>query len=310
MKNVLVLVGAACLAVASPSAGQSREARERDLRELQADLANLDEDLESLRPDERGAERLRERAEEIREETIYLKVKMRRHQRDGGSGTGVDRDEVADLRASIDDLREQIAAGRRRDTRAVRLDEGTEIVVRLDDALSSRTARVEDRFEASIARPVRAEGRLAIPAGTRVRGIVTSAEPARRPSRSGRLELDFDSLYVDRARLDLRGRVVSVGQDDQSNRQTTEKKAGLGAVLGGVLGGILGGKDLLVIGAVLGGGGAVVASKGEDVELPAGTLVTIRLERALTVPKPASTPQRERDSDDALDENERVPKKR
>ena len=39
----------------------------------------------------------------------------------------------------------------------------------------------------------------------------------------------------------------------------------------------------LLIGVLVGGGGAVVASKGDDVELPAGTVVNLRLERPVAV---------------------------
>jgi hypothetical protein len=52
-----------------------------------------------------------------------------------------------------------------------------------------------------------------------------------------------------------------------------------------VLGGILGGKKGALLGVIIGGGGAVVASKGEDVELPEGTVVVMRLERELVVPR-------------------------
>jgi hypothetical protein len=34
---------------------------------------------------------------------------------------------------------------------------------------------------------------------------------------------------------------------------------------------------------LVGGGGAIAASKGEDVELPEGSVLTLRLERPLTV---------------------------
>lgn len=278
----LILVGwlaGSSFAVASPD-----DARPSDLRELQADLVNLDEELASIDAEQPSASRFRERAEEIREETIYLKVKMRRHQRAQGAGTGVDYDEVEQLRRSIDDLRDEIAAGQQRDTRELVLPEGTEMVVRLEDALSSRTARPEDRVTATVAQPVRTGRRTAIPAGVRVRGVVRDVEAARRPSKSGRLELEFDTLYLGRERLDLRSRVVAI--DDQlADRRTTERKAGIGAVLGGALGAILGGAKGAIIGVVLGGGGTVVATKGDDVELPAGTLVTIRLTRPLTVPE-------------------------
>ncbi|MCG6922678.1 MAG: hypothetical protein LJF15_16560 [Acidobacteria bacterium] len=53
--------------------------------------------------------------------------------------------------------------------------------------------------------------------------------------------------------------------------------------MGGVLGGILGGKKGAIAGILVGGGGAVAATKGDDVELPAGTVLTVRLERPLII---------------------------
>src|SRR5207244_2121441 len=94
------------------------------------------------------------------------------------------------------------------------LDTGTDIQVRLEQSLSSRTARLEDRFEATVVRPVRAGGRVVIPTGSRVRGIVQAAEPAERPAKSGRLDLGFDSLTVPGgSRMDIRTRVISIKAD-------------------------------------------------------------------------------------------------
>jgi hypothetical protein len=286
MKQIVVPALAFVLSLATlPARAQSRdEARPRDLQRLQEDLANLDEDLQALEQRDPKADTFRKRADEIREETVYLKVKMRRHQKSGREGTGVLYDEVSDLRKSIADLREDIDRSFARQSGELRLREGSEVLVRLDEPLSSRTARREDRFEASVFRPVRAEGTIAIPAGTRIRGIVRDCEPAERGSKSGKLDLDFDALYLDRQRLDIRGRVMAVRQDDEDHIDTKEK-AGIGAVLGGVVGGILGGKKGAIAGILIGGTGAVVATKGEEVDLPAGAILTVRLDRALVIPR-------------------------
>ncbi len=287
MRSPIAVPLAFCLALgALPVRAQARdEARPRDLQRLQEDLKNLDDDLQALDPGVQRANALRARADEIREEVVYLKVKMRHHQRSAREGTGVLYDEVNDLRRMIADLRDDIEqAGERSSAREIRVREGTEVLVRLDEGLSSRTARREDRFEASVARPVRGEGGLALPAGTRLRGIVRAAEPAERPSKSGRLELDFDALYLDRTRLDLHSHVVAVHDEDDDHLDTREK-AGIGAVLGGVLGGIIGGKKGAIAGVVIGAGGAVAATKGDDIDLPAGTLVTIQIERPIVVPR-------------------------
>jgi len=290
MRGIIALTTALAIGPTDfPVAAQPREdvpsrdeARPRDLQRLQDDLANLDEELQGLDTGDRDAESFRERADQIREEVVYLKVKMRRHQKEDREGTGVLYEEVADVRTAIAGLREDMErafSGSRRD---VTLDEGTEFFVRLEAPLSSATARPEDRFEASVPQPVRAGRSTAIPAGTRIRGIVTDVEPAHRPSKGGRLELAFDAIYLGRARLDIRARVISIDEDQDG--PGTAGKAGIGAVLGGVLGGIFGGKKGAIVGTILGGSGAVVGTKGDEVNLPEGTLIRVRLDRPLTIP--------------------------
>lgn len=259
------------------------EARPRDLQRLQEDLANLDDELAALPERDPRAGDLRRRADELREDVVYLKVKMRRAQRSGQGGTGVGYEEVADLRHEVGALREDIAHLSVRDERELRVPAGSEVMLRLEDPLSSRTARREDRFEASILSPLRVGNAIAVPAGARARGVVRSVEPAERGTQGGRLELEFDSLFIGRERLPLRGRVVSIEDNTGSDRA---KKAGIGAVLGGVLGGVIGGKKGAVIGVIVGGGGAVAASKGDEVELPEGTVLVVRLDRELIVPRP------------------------
>jgi hypothetical protein len=122
---------------------------------------------------------------------------------------------------------------------------------------------------------------MLIPAGTRVRGTVTRVERSERPVRGGRIDVRFDSIYVDdRTRRDLRAELVSV-KDDLGGSDA--RRAGIGAVLGGVIGRVIGGTKGAIIGAVLGGGGALAAGIGEDVELPAGSILGLRLQHSLDV---------------------------
>jgi hypothetical protein len=289
MNRVLTPFAAALLALPLAAAAQTQsrpqpgeEARPRDLQRLQDDLANLDGELAALPARDAQADDLRERAEELREEVIYLKVKMRRSRAQDPSSTGVTYDEVAELRREAAELRRDIARLAVGDERELRVPAGTEIVARLEEPLSSRTARREDRFEAIVLQPVTVSGVVAVPAGSRVRGIVRDAQPAERPSRGGRLELEFNVLYIDRDRLDIHGRVVSL---DERPGEDRAKKAGLGAVLGGVVGSILGGKEGAIVGVIVGGGGAVVATKGQDIELPAGAVIVVSLDREVVVPR-------------------------
>jgi hypothetical protein len=94
------------------------------------------------------------------------------------------------------------------------------------------------------------------------------------PSQLRELRAEVNRLGDQTVRM--HARVVDMGQGGLNKRN-----AGLGAVAGGVLGAVLDGAKGAVVGAILGGGGAVVATSGKDVELPAGTLLTLRLERPL-----------------------------
>lgn len=290
MKNgfrVMVLCGGAVIGAALPAIAQGPgEATGKDLQRLQGDLERLDAVLSSLEPDDAKADDFRTRAKELEEDVVYLKVKLRRHQRSGAPGTGLSGAEVAEVRRETSALRDDVerAFGARR--AEIWVPAATELLVRLDEPLSSRTARREDRFECSLHRPLRVDGQLALSTGVRFHGLVRGADPAERPSRAGRLVLEVDTLELDRERLPLQALVVDIG-DRERKGMGTAKKAGLGSVLGGMLGAVIGGGKGAVIGVIAGGGGAVLATKGEDVELPVGTILTVRLERALDLSRTA-----------------------
>ncbi|HET9315629.1 MAG TPA: hypothetical protein VFQ51_08565 [Vicinamibacteria bacterium] len=289
MKSALPLAVLSCLLAIAPQASAQTTGRgaatTRDLDRLQDALANLDESLADLDPEHPRTGEFQERAADIREELVWLKVEMRRHQQAGNSGVGTSRADVEAIRKSIVDLQADVDLALRRASGhpdELVLEEGTEIQVRLLDRVTSATARPEDRIEATVAAPVRNRGMVAIPAGTRVLGVVKQAERGQRPSKAGRLELAFHAIYLDdRTRTDIRTRVVELKQDIDRGDQA--KKAGIGAVLGGVLGSMIGGKEGAVIGVLAGGAGGVLAKTGEDVVLPAGTIVTLSLDRPLTV---------------------------
>jgi hypothetical protein len=269
---------------ALPTHAAAADATSTDLRRLQDDLDSLDDSIDTLRPSHPQYQGLKDRADEIRDEVVALRVQVRRHERNPDR-PGPSREDVDDLRRDITALRNDIE-GSTADTGAVigsgTLDTGTDIQVRLEQSLSSRTARLEDRFDTTVVRPIRSGGRVVIPAGSRVRGIVTAAEPAERPAKAGKLDLTFDTLTLSGgSRMDIRTRVVSIKED--IDRGDTARKAGLGALLGAVVGRVVGGTKGALIGLVVGGGGAIVASKGDDVELPEGSVLTLRLERPLTV---------------------------
>ena len=55
--------------------------------------------------------------------------------------------------------------------------------------------------------------------------------------------------------------------------------AGVGAIIGGILGGVRG----ALAGILIGGGGTVAATEGNEVDLAPGTVLRVRLDAALDV---------------------------
>jgi hypothetical protein len=279
---VLGLVAAGTPTVSADHPGGATTA---DLRQLQRDVDLLDESLSQLDDRSPGAAEFRRREEEIRDDLTWLRGQVRRHQTDDREGLEASKDDVEALRRKIVDLRNDIedSLGERDSRRSaagrVNVPDGTELVVRLDEPISSQTARRDDRVEATVAEPVRVGNRIVIPTGDRVVGTVRDVEPAERPSRAGRIDLSFGTLVTDDGkRVRIPARVVSVQED-----KFDEKKAGLGAIVGGILGAVIDGKQGALIGAVLGGGGAVVATKGEEVRLPAGSVLRLRLDEPVVI---------------------------
>jgi hypothetical protein len=120
-----------------------------------------------------------------------------------------------------------------------------------------------------------------VPAGSIVRGVVSGVEKAGRVERTGKLTLSFDQLTVRGREHDIRATATDVFK---SGGILEEKgTAGVGAGAGAIVGGILGGVKGAVLGAVIGAGGAIAATDGKDVELPAGSVVRIRFDTPVNV---------------------------
>jgi hypothetical protein len=158
---------------------------------------------------------------------------------------------------------------------------GQELDVRLQAPLSSETAAAEQRFEAVTAVDVTQDGAVLIPAGSRVRGIVTDVKRPGRLDRVGSLTLSFDQMTVRGSNYPIRAMATQVFESGGIRDEAGT--AGVGGGAGAIIGGILGGLKGAVVGAVIGAGGAIAATEGKDVNLPAGAIVRIRLDSAVNV---------------------------
>jgi hypothetical protein len=276
---LLTAFTAIMLGVLSVSA-HAQAARGRDLRSLQTELTRLDESLDALPSGNPRQAEFERRAQDIRNDVTWLEGQMRQRREDPSRGDGATIEKVQQVQQAAAALRGDIDGaldrGAPRDSgQDAEIPAGTEFEVSLDQPLSSRTARIEDRAEATTLDPIMVAGREVVPAGTPLSGIVSDVQTAERVQKDGRLTLDFRSLDLEGAATSIRTSVVSVSE--QHSGGSSAKKGGLGALLGGVLGGVVGGKQGVLLGAVVGGGGTLAATKGENVELPEGTVLRLRL---------------------------------
>jgi hypothetical protein len=158
---------------------------------------------------------------------------------------------------------------------------GQEFDVRLRTGLSSETATVEQRFETTTVADLTQNGRVLVPAGSLVSGVVSAVDKAGRVDRSGSLTLTFDRIEVNGRERDIRASAAQV-YESRGIREDVPR-AGVGAGVGGIIGGIIGGVKGAVLGAVIGAGGAIAATDGEDIDLPAGSIIRIRLDSPVRV---------------------------
>lgn len=171
----------------------------------------------------------------------------------------------------------EIVSGERRGSIPV----GQELDVRLRNSLSSETARVEQRFEATTVVDLLQDGRVLVPAGSVVEGVVADVDRAGRLDRDGSLTLTFDRMRVRGVEHDINATATRVFES--RGIRDDAGKAGIGAGVGGVVGGLIGGVKGAILGAVIGAGGVIAATDGKDISLPAGSIVRIRMDSPLRV---------------------------
>jgi hypothetical protein len=203
--------------------------------------------------------------------------------------SGANRDASASLRA--EDLRRDPPPARTPAAprwREVTVPAGTALPLELLTALSSETAAIETPVRARLRQAVVVDDYTALPAGTVLHGNVTDVDRAGRVRGRARLAFRFTEAEVDGNREELSTNPVSFEGEATKGEDAT--KIGAGAVGGAIIGGILGGGDGAAKGAAIGGAagtGAVLATRGREVSLAAGTDISASLASAFSVRAPA-----------------------
>ena len=193
------------------------------------------------------------------------------------------------------------AFAQRRNSSLYTVEAGQTIRVRMNETLSSKSARTGDTFTANVTEPVYSNnGVVVIPVGSSVVGRVGSVQRAKKGGDPGTIDVNFTQVKLpngatraingsladlnsDNAKSDSEG---TASGDDRKNDKIIFIGGGAGG--GAILGGLIGGGKGAAIGGILGALGGLAGerlTRGEDAEVKSGTEFGVYLNRSVSLPK-------------------------
>jgi len=186
--------------------------------------------------------------------------------------------------------------------------QGTQVHLTLLSGISSSVAKDGDPFVAVVAEPVYLGNQLLLPVGTRVNGIISTVEKARRFSifrGQAYMNLTFRSIEVESRLIPVQMSIIAIeqlhGQADGKRRKDVKVDEGQVVqqkhdIKGDIVGGAIGTGGGTLVGAVFshvargfgfglaGSAAYIMVRKGKELELPAQTGMLIRMDNTITVP--------------------------
>ena len=165
---------------------------------------------------------------------------------------------------------------------------GTEVPVRCEETIDSKTAVESQTYAAEIARDVKdAAGEVVLPAGANATLVIKSASKGGKFRGASDLVLDLRSVSVEGQQYTLNTTDIGEkGHDGIGKNKRTAEFGGGGAAVGAIIGAIAGGGKGAGIGAGAGAGAGLlgeVLTKGGSIKVPAETIMTFKLDQALQV---------------------------
>ena len=181
------------------------------------------------------------------------------------------------------------------------VESGTKIRVRMNETISSKTAREGDTFTTNVTEPVYASnGVIVIPSGSKIIGRVEDVKKAKKGGDPGTIDVSFIEVRLPNGQSrEINGSLTSLDtkkakSDNEGTASGDDRKndkiifIGGGAAGGAILGGVIGGGKGAVIGAILGGLGGLAGerlTKGEDATVKDGTEFGVYLNRSVSLPR-------------------------
>jgi hypothetical protein len=160
----------------------------------------------------------------------------------------------------------------------------------MGNTIDTKSAGVGDSFTGTLARSVTVGGVVAIPAGAGVSGTVVDAKSPGRFKGEGVLTVALTSI-------DVRGvpttiQTSSYSQTVKGKGKRTAVMAGGGTGAGALIGGLAGGGKGALIGGLVGAGAGTAGAAftgNKDLQIPAESVVTFKLNTPITVKRSANS---------------------
>ncbi len=170
--------------------------------------------------------------------------------------------------------------------RRVTIPAGTVLRLRVDRGFGSDISRVEDSVPATLTRAVVIDGRTILPAGSTAAGYVSEAVRPGKVKGRGRVAVRFTRIDpgpgVEPYSMQTRPWVAVAPATKKKDALTI----GLPAAGGAIVGAVVDGKKGAAIGSAVGGGAGtavVLTTRGKDVRVGRGAVLSVRLTSPLTV---------------------------
>jgi hypothetical protein len=172
----------------------------------------------------------------------------------------------------------------------VTIPSGTALAATLDTKVRTDSNAVGDPIVATLGADLMAEGKTAIPSGSKLHGQVTDIDEPHRSEGKAHMTLSFDKVVTPDGRSYALV-TAPLAFEAKGDKISDEAKVGIGGAIGGVVGALTSKNKTkgAVVGAAAGavaGGAIAVATKGKQLELAPGQALTVEVTQAAEVELP------------------------
>jgi hypothetical protein len=159
---------------------------------------------------------------------------------------------------------------------AVSAPAGTHLMVQMTQSINSRQHSVGHQFTAVLEGDMVVSGTVVAPHGTRVYGRLIQAKQAGRVAGRSQMTIELTQMLINNQRKPIQTSNVQAVASSGSGRNTAGRTA-RGAAVGGIIGGRSGARTGAKVGV-----GVSVLTRGQSINIPAGTLLDFTLAAPFT----------------------------